>query len=103
MGDSPVVPDPPAYWPGFVCGAGATAILLGIFGHRTGVNLAFLLLAEVVVFTFAAVAAIEFAPQRPFRAVAFCTLGVFVGVLVDVFFFPEQRLNMNAISFLLKR
>jgi hypothetical protein len=89
--DSPVVPDTPAYWPGFICGAGVTAVFLAIFSHRAGVSLAALLFIEAAFFTLAAVAAIEFAPQRPFHAVALCAMGVFVGVLVDVLFFPRTE------------
>ena len=91
MGDSPVVPDPPDYWPGLVCGAGATAIFLAIFSHRAGVSPLAFLLIEAAFFTLAAVAAIEFAPQRPFHASAFCAIGVFIGVLIDVFFFPQTE------------
>ena len=91
MGDSRAVPDPTYYWPGFVCGAGATAVFLAIFSHRVGVDPFAFLSIEVAFFTLAAVVAIEFAAQRPFHAAAFCAMGVFVGVLIDVFFFPRTE------------
>lgn len=87
--------DPPLYWPAVLFGGAASALFLELFSNFKAGGIIGFLLIECVFYIAAAAASISFAPERPFHAAAAALGGVFLGVLVNVFFHPRTALGFE--------